>query len=122
MRFVDLQPGDAKAGLVAQIKTNKLSYELVLFKSEGLGLAGGFGLTTKRGKTIKCAGKSKEISVTDDLIEMSVPRKCLGSPRWIKVGIGAINYIEPDFFGDDALRSGIRTDGDLVYGPKLKRG
>lgn len=113
-RFVDLKAGDAKAGLFAQIKTNKLSYEL--------GLGSGFDLITRRGKTIKCAGKTKAVSVTEEFIEMSVPRKCLGSPRWIKVGIGAIGYVDPEFYWDDALRSGIRKDGNLTFGPRLKRG
>ena len=113
VRIVDIQPGAALPDLGVGIRTGRTSYSLSLFRDTG------YALATERGKAVKCPDKSQSISAEDDLILISVPRACLGSPRWVKVGISASNYVAPGGFVYDAQpRGGSR----LAYGPKLTRG
>lgn len=118
---VDLRPGLARAGVYAMIRTDGRTYELALRGRDRSGSE--FELSTNlRGREVICPGKKKTVSAGRDFIRLSVPRKCLGSPRWIKVGLGATRYNEPDYLTDDALRPGLRQDGYPTFGPRLKRG
>lgn len=121
IRLEDLQPASAKASFVAVIKTNELTYDLSLFTTKAVGKT--FEMQVRRnGRPINCAAMSKTVSVRDDVVIMSVPRRCLRSPRWVAVGVGAFRMIGEAYLVDDALRSSIRKDGDLAFGPRLKRG
>ena len=120
-KFADLLSGSGRASVGASIKTNKENYDLTLFRLKGF--KRGLQLKDLEGNTIRCAGKKKDVDAVRDFIKISVPRSCLGSPRWIRVGIAAISESGADTFADDALRSGgIRKSGNLTFGPKLKRG
>ena len=60
LRFVDLASGTAKAGVVVDIKTNKVNYELSPKKVQFLG--SGFVLRDFKGNKIKCTGMKKKVS------------------------------------------------------------
>ena len=69
-----------------------------------------------------CKAKRKTYSASRDLIKMSVPRSCLGNPRWVKVAVVSLGIQESGTLADDALRTGLKSSGKLTFGPKLNRG
>ena len=54
-------------------------------------------------------------------VTVSIPRRCLGRPRWVKVGIIAVTLEEDVVFADDALTNGVLR-ANPVYGPLVRRG
>lgn len=77
-------------------------------------LTGG-GLTT-------CRGLRQEVSFSQDFAQVSVPRRCLSNPRWIKVVAGGGNYAEapdPASYRDIAGTTGPRFAG---LSEKIRRG
>lgn len=65
-----------------------------------------------------CNGAETRFDYGADRFALSVPRGCLGNPRWVRVGVGTSTYADDQDFGtfDDALQ----RQQDLYYtGPKL---
>ncbi len=64
------------------------------------------------------------VSFRRDVVHASVPRRCLDTPRWLKVGVGVIRIDgsrrDEMFYVDDALRRGLH--GELAMTRKLYRG
>ncbi len=75
------------------------------------------------GGSVACAGKSASIDVVTDMVVLTVPRRCLGAPDWVRVGAGYVTFSEHDDWGrvDDALRSGL-GDETLRMSPRVRRG
>lgn len=71
---------------------------------------------------IKCRGIQKKMRAREDLLEMSIPRSCLGNPQWVRVGIGTFSGTTQGAFVDDAHRIGGAFDHPLRLTPKLRRG
>ncbi len=42
--------------------------------------------TTHRGKPVDCKGLDDTIDYDANTVELSIPRKCVGDPRWVQVG------------------------------------
>jgi hypothetical protein len=78
--------------------------------------------TRRAERPVRCQAATKRVSGKDDLIEVSIPRKCLGNPRWIKASLTTIRGSEETAFFDDALRSGSSLTAGPRFTPKLKRG
>ena len=69
--------------------------------------------------TVKCKVNSK-VSFVNNSVRVAVPRKCLGNPRWVRVGAGIISVEEPNYFLDDAYRN-VGVGDELRLGPRLTR-
>ena len=72
---------------------------------------------------IACPRIRYRVGFRRDVVRASVPRRCLETPRWMKVGTGVIRVDrsrgDETLFADDALRRGIR--GELAMTRKLYR-
>ncbi len=74
-----------------------------LFIETGPGRWQGAKFFTKdNNKQTKCRGIRWSINYTTDVIVTSVPRRCLGKPKWVRVGMVLIAFEEPADFDDDA--------------------
>lgn len=112
------------------IKTSKhRRFELVLIASPDRVRAGRlFGRSNGSGRA-KCGGLQTHIDYGNDLVTASIPRSCLGKPRWVRVGGGggtfAVEEQGDDFsyseFIDDASRKGLSQD-DFTFGPRVLSG
>jgi hypothetical protein len=68
-----------------------------------------------------------DIDVAADLVRLSVPRKCLKNPRWVRIGAGSARFVEPEdpedpTFGafSDAWDGGtVLTKWQISYGPRV---
>ena len=75
---------------------------------------------------VKCSGQSASFKPDTDKISVTLPRHCLGAPRWVQVG--ATYATEPEYVSDslyakntdDALREGVRYR--LAMSPRVRVG
>ncbi len=73
------------------------------------------------GRSRPCRGLDTRVSYAEDLVEVTVPRRCLSSPRWVRVGAGTAVVQGDRLYGDDASRRGSVVD-DLTLGRRVLRG
>ena len=75
-------------------------------------------------QSIACPRMRYRVDFRRDVVHASVPRRCLDTPQWLKVGVGVIrtdgSRRDETFYVDDALRRGIH--GELAMTRKLYRG
>ncbi|HET6167453.1 MAG TPA: hypothetical protein VFE07_11550 [Marmoricola sp.] len=103
------------------IKTKSMKRIVTVFASEGI--RGGKTLMTKpSGKRVACH-ISRKIDYTANNVTVSVPRSCLGTPRWVKVGMATVflnGFASGDTeWVDDANSSTLGSNP--VLGPKVRR-
>lgn len=102
------------------IRTPKGEFELSRFRQAG---AKSVVVLTEEGREtpIRCSGMEWAIDRERATVAVSIPRSCIGRPRWVRVGIGVVSTVEPGAgYADDALRSGIGPG--LRRSPRLYRG
>jgi len=92
---------------IAQLRTSeRRTFGLVLFGVEGEGdqvqLFGPDGPG--------CKGLWSEVDYRENTIKLSVPRRCLDNPEWVRVGVGFITSTPKTVFLDDALSSRVRNE------------
>lgn len=80
------------------------------------------------GKSIDCRGLRATVDMRVDRMTTSLPTSCLGTPRWVQVGVGAVavaaNQTSPEqaaAYADDAHREG-GIGETIAKGPKVRRG
>lgn len=81
----------------------------------------GFGLSKPSGKPVSCDGITGSQSRSDHTISFVVPASCLGSPRWVKAGVGVV-VGRATVYADDALRDGGADEDHLTLSRKIHRG
>ena len=83
------------------------------------------------GRRVKCRGLRHTIDYQAETVRISVPRSCLGRPRWVRVGAKTSSFSEAQevFRFDDALPTGEDATRDPTvppdaptFGPRLRRG
>ena len=75
---------------------------------------------TNSGDSLKCRGIGWSIDYGTDLVRASVPRKCLGKPKWVHVGMATATFEDPAIFLDDAGTNGYIGDAPK-WGPRVYR-
>lgn len=72
-----------------------------------------------------CGGTDFRLDYGRNVFTLSLPRGCVGNPRWVKVGLGTVTgfFNETEEFRiDDALQRGFGLDSDsLALSPRLSR-
>ncbi len=58
------------------------------------------------GVLVDCAGLTGRTRFGADVLNVRVPRRCLGNPRWVQFQGAAYSYTEEGLFNDDAQRPG----------------
>jgi hypothetical protein len=84
-----------------------------------------FELMRGNGELVPCTGVRRSVDRITEQATVNIPRSCLGRPRWVRVGAGAVNFKETQTsfaaFVDDALRDGLVKD-NLALSPRIQRG
>jgi hypothetical protein len=119
MRFAELSAVGLGDLHVFAIRSNKLNR--VVSVDTGPGHWGGKVEVFKpNGKKVRCAAR-RAVSYDLNTATVSIPRRCLGNPRWVKVGMQHGTFVTQDeIHVDDALTNG-RVYRYFVYGPKVFR-
>lgn len=110
---------------VVRVSTPRGNYEITVER------LGGNPITSiDRGrKTVDCGGLKAKVDLGADTLTTSLPTSCLGAPRWVQVGVGAVAVsVTGDqgseqlaaVYADDAHRDGAIRD-NIAKGPKVRR-
>lgn len=93
---------------------------------------GGTQLTRgEREDVVTCPGLRSSVDVAMDQLTVSVPTTCLGSPRWVQVGVlsvvagaqvGPGSDAPQAMYVDDAHKTGGFEDHGVRVGPRVRRG
>ena len=68
------------------------------------------------GALVDCAGLTGRTRFGADVLNVRIPRRCLGNPRWVQFQGAAYSYTEEGLLNDDAQRPG-RTRHRFGPGP-----
>ncbi|WP_157210042.1 hypothetical protein [Nocardioides aequoreus] len=67
-----------------------------------------------------CRGVATRVEYAADRVVFNIPSRCLGSPRWVRVGGGIGTMLGERLYVDDALRDGSIRD-EMKLGPRVPR-
>jgi len=116
MRYRDLTRGDEIAAHLFVIRTSRMTRDVTVVAAQGY-YGGRVVMTKPSGKKVSCR-IARKIDYVANTVTASVPRSCLGQPRWVKVGMAGILFTglgSSDMqYVDDA-----RTNGNLGSNPRF---
>jgi hypothetical protein len=119
--FSELTPAGIGAFNVFTIKTRTMTRTVALQTVPGYWDGRAFFYRGVSGNAANCAGIHHRLDYTANSATVSVPRRCLHNPKWVKVAMqhndSPTHY---DTYMDDALTTG-RVESHPVYGPKVRR-
>lgn len=86
-------------------------------------------LARKGADARRCRGLSVTYDGVADTVALSVPLRCVGAPRWVRLGVKATATPRTDadnpstvfFLADDGQRDGFR-ENSIAKGPRIRRG
>ena len=74
---------------------------------------------------VRCTGVERSVDRAGNRATVSIPRRCLGSPGWVRVGAGVAKFDATEtsftYLLDDALRDAVVVD-ELALSPRVRRG
>ena len=107
-----------------RVKTSSGSFDVLVER------LGGKPITSigRGSKVVECRGLKAKVDLVAGTVTTSLPTTCIGNPRWVQVGVGAIALAalegqpeEGAAYADDAIRVGEIRDR-IALGPKVRRG
>lgn len=123
LAFRDLAKTGHLVGLVS-VRSNKgrsAARDITIVAGPGA-YGGRVHVENANGKTVTCR-TTRTIDYVANTLVLEVPRRCLGYPRWIRVGIGVIT--SPDTFTtaylDDARTNGSVSGSEPVLSKRVYR-
>ncbi|RYB96065.1 hypothetical protein EUA06_00255 [Nocardioides glacieisoli] len=124
VQFRALEP-QAYQFTIIEIATSDAKYEISVERLGGKPVA---SLSRRRGD-VECRSLKAQVDTSAGVLTTSLPTSCLVSPRWVRVGVGAValdddEAVQPDggtVYADDAHRAGEIRER-IASGPKVRRG
>lgn len=105
---------------IFRVGTNKKRIREFEVVTTGAHPGGVVEVTKGNGNRATCRGVAKSVDYTKNTVRLSVPRRCLGRPKWVHVGIGSIKFTSPNAFADDAATNGY-LGNQVKWGPRVFR-
>ena len=110
---------------VVRVVTPKGNFDLAVERLGGKPIA-----SLEKGRaSVDCRGLKAKVDLGSDTVTTSVATSCLGAPRWVQVGVGAVAVAEdpssPEMiaaFADDGHRDGTIRESTIKKGPRIHRG
>jgi len=126
LRFRDLQVRP-RHDMVVRLRTPRATFDVIATR-EGASHPT-VELTNPRDEEFPCRNLRVAYDGAADTASVAVPTRCIGSPRWVRLGVKATATpaVEKDpqtsvvFYADDALREG-GSDRTVRPGPRIHRG
>ncbi|WP_188779886.1 hypothetical protein [Marmoricola endophyticus] len=117
---------------VFNIKTaGNRHYDLVIFATGGKTQPDRY-FARRNGTEVKCRKLTSSMDYAAKQVKVSIPRACLGNPRWVRVGAGEGTFTG-SFLDDNPItlfvdeagrtgRTGDNSDSLPPLGPRVRRG
>jgi hypothetical protein len=105
LRYAELTRSSAHIEIAQLHTSNQAFFGLIL-----IGLGDGHDrvqLESREGTG--CKGLWSEVDYRANTIKLSVPRRCLDNPEWVRAGVGFITQNSKAIFLDDALSNRVRN-------------
>jgi hypothetical protein len=122
MTYRDLANADGFNGHFFRIKSNKMRRDVTVVTASGIKPQ--VVVTKPNGKKATCNVK-RSVDYSLHTVTVTVPRSCLGNPRWVKVGMASVFMTgvgnDDTQYVDDALLSGGVPSTGPTYSPKVFR-
>jgi hypothetical protein len=123
VRYDDLQRTDSRTVLPLRLRTSAGQTFLLRF-AFGPGDRDGTATLLRDGRTsttrVACEGLQHSVRYDDDLVGLSVPRRCVGRPAWVRYG-----GVARDVGADGGVLTDALLSGDPVndlYSIRIARG
>jgi hypothetical protein len=130
MRVEDIVRGTRVAELHVRTAEGR-RFEVTAYAVRTRAFSGPYIIAVPTRERVRCSGQSASLDPDTDKVSVTLPRRCLGDPRWVQVGAtyategefeseveeGHFNYFENI---DDALREGVRYRP--VMSPRVRVG
>lgn len=118
MDAVDLR-ASSEEGLMALVRVRTstgANFDLTGFSGSNGKMMWMFGRTN--GERVRCEGLERSVNWTENRADVSIPRRCLGRPAWVRIAGAFITFTQnmQSMAGDDAF-----TDGEIGNRPRLSR-
>ncbi|MDP3891450.1 hypothetical protein [Nocardioides sp.] len=79
-------------------------------------------LAVRDGGVVECKGLTYERNHKLRFVRLSVPRACIGGPRWVRLGASVFHLADGrPLFLDESHRDGIDDSHSIAVGPKVRR-
>ena len=123
--YVDLKKTTNRFGLDVRFRTNKgLKREVVVETLSRATWGGSHHLSKPNGDPVPCKGLTHAIDYTANTVTVSVPRACLGTPRWVQASIYALGFedttaADGSVYYDNGHSTSSKTPG---WTAKIRRG
>ena len=114
VKYAELRRLDDGHGQFVQMVTNEgIRRKLYLLTESGHWAGSTWMERGRDGGLVRCAIRHS-MKYTDNVIAVSFPRRCVGSPRWVKFRVVAIRFVGDGDYYDDAFRDApfLRFSGD----------
>lgn len=104
-----------------QIRTPGHRFVLMWMRVPGMGGADLIDFGSE--KDPRCNGLRQRLIEEKTAIRYSVPRSCLGNPRWLRVGVNlsTTSMLTDEGYDDDGLQTGMTLTGPDGKSPKIRR-
>lgn len=130
MRVEDIVRGTRVVELYVRTAGGR-RFEVIAYAFRTRAFSGPYITAVPTRERVRCSGQSASLDPDTDKVSVTLPRRCLGDPRWVQVGAtyategefeseveeGHFNYFENI---DDALREGVRYR--LTMSPRVRVG
>jgi hypothetical protein len=128
MRVQDIVRGTRAAELYVRTAEGR-RFEVHAYAIRTRAFSGPYIVSVPTHESVECSGQSASLDPDTDKVYVTLPRRCLGDPRWVQVGAtyvteqeyeseeGSFNYARN---ADDALREGVRYR--LAMSPRVRVG
>jgi len=105
-----------------QIRTPGRRFALLWMRMPGMGGAELMDFGSKD-LTTRCRGLKQRLTSGKTTIRLTVPRSCLGDPRWLRVGVNLSTFslFTGGGYDDDGLQTGMTLTGPDGRSPKIRR-
>lgn len=121
--FADLKAKDARYGLVDRLRFDHGPKVVADVDANGKWKGQAYLFTDHSGEQITCAGLTHAIDYSADTVEVSIPRACVGKPKWVEVAEFSVSNVSDDAgshsYIDDAASDGHRFG---TWSDKVRRG
>lgn len=121
LSFSELTPAGTGGFNVFTIKTRAMTRTVALQTIPGYWDGRTFFYKGRSANAANCLGIHHKVDYTANTATVSVPRRCLHDPKWVKVAMAHNDSpTHYDTYMDDALTTG-HVEDHPVYGPKVRR-
>ena len=126
MHFRDLQTTRPQMTVIRVFGPGR-THQIVVEKAPG---AAAVTSLSARNEDVECRALRGKVDGAEDTVTVSLPTACIGAPRWVQLGVGAIGFDVPadpqnpvfeTVFADDGHRPTI-SDNSIGRGPRIHRG